>query len=375
MKKLLQITAFYLFLLPVGMISLYGQSTVSLTNRDKNVINSRNENTTNTALKSGVVSKLSSVNLTSLFNDTRAEIRVAFNAGNSVFNVGVAQSFSQKPKVVNLLDADGLTTGSTFSVAWQKRIGSIKIPDRLPIVDLGLFNKIKDEFRAKKGIPEAEGVSFNMFDTEFRNKVINSGAIDLRAFETPLFFTAQFSASRVGFDYIADLTATQPLSSQEINKNFTFSLSKFTSLDVYYSLSYSVLYTYQSGGEVISYSFPAGNNGLSYSKDVTVGTPAEKIDSRLKGEVRQLFRGDDFTPILGINPSVSVLLKSERINVDVPVYFLTKNSDGVFNGLQAGFKVGYTSKWDDSFFRDLGSFSTNKMYFSLFLAKPFSVGN
>lgn len=375
MKKLVQITAYLFFLLPVGMVSLYGQSTVSLTDRDKNVINSRNENTTNTALKSGVVSKLSSVNLTSLFNDTRAEIRVAFNAGNSAFNVGVAQSFSEKPKVVNLLDADGLSTGSTFSVAWQKRIGSVKIPDRLPIVDLGLFTKIKDEFRAKKGISEAEGVSFNMFDAEFRNKVINSGAIDLRAFETPLFFTAQFSASRVGFDYIADSLATKPLSSQEINKNFMFSLSKFTSLDVYYSLSYSVLYTYQSGGEVISYSFPTGNNGLSYSKDVTVGTPAEKIDSRVKGEVRQLFRGDDFTPILGINPSISILLKSERINVDLPVYFLTRNSDGLFNGLQAGFKVGYTSKWDDSFFRDLGSFNTNKMYFSLFLAKPFSVGN
>lgn len=375
MKKLIQITAFILCLLPVGIVSLYGQSTVSLTDRDKKVINSRNENTTNTALKSGVVSKLSSVNLTSLFNDARAEIRVAFNAGNSVFNVGVAQSFSEKPKVVNLLDADGLTTGSTFSVAWQKRIGNVKIPDRLPILDLGLFNRIKDEFKVKKGISQAEGVSFNMFDAEFRNKVINSGAIDLRAFETPLLFTFQFSASRVGFDYIADSLATKPLSSQEINRNFTFSLSKFTSLDVYYSLSYSVLYTYQSGGEVISYSFPTGNNGLAYSKDVTVGTPAEKIDSRVKGEVRQLFRGDDFTPILGMNPSISVLFKSERINVDLPVYFLTRNSDGLFNGLQAGFKVGYTSKWDDSFFRDLGSFSTNKMYFSLFLAKPFSVGN
>lgn len=358
----------------------------------------------NTAINTGVISNLSSVNLTSLFNTTRAEIKLGFPAGRSTFNAGVSQSFSEKPESAKLLDATGLTPGSTLSITWQYRLTPIPIPRVVPIRDMAKFEKFKAQYKAgKKVIPDSVSISFKVpdsirvrvkvpvntetstqmldneevgwddFDNDLKAKVLNSGALDLRAFESPWFFTIQLSASRTSFDYIADTLATKPLSNKQTNRRFELSLSKFASADVYYSLSYSVLYAYSSGDDIIPYSFPVGSQGLTYSKDVTIGTPTEKIETRLKGELRQLFRDAEFTPVVGINPSISTLLNSEKINIDLPVYFLTKNQAGLLNGLQAGFRIGYTSKWDESFWRDLGSLSNDKVYFSLLLAKPFSV--
>jgi hypothetical protein len=382
-------------------------SLVDSTNRKRNL-------TTNTALNTGPISNLPSVNLTSLFNDVRAEIKIGFqpHGSRSTFNLGVAQSFSDKPKVAKLLDATGLSPGTTLSLVWQYRLTPIPIPSIAPIRDLALFNKFVDEYKAanktlKNVTKDSISVSFKApdsirvrfkvpvkiettsavpvdssgevgwddFGPELRAKVLNSCALDLRAFASPWFFKFQFSASRVSFDYIADTLAIKPLSSKQTNRSIEFNLSKYTSLDQYYSLSYSVLYTYLSGDELIPYSFPVSNRGVSYSKDVTVGTPTERIETRLKGELRQLFRDAECTPFLGINPSISALFKTEKINLDLPIYFLTKNDKGVLNGLQAGFRVGYTSKWDGSFWRDFGSFSSDKMYLSLFLSKPFSVND
>lgn len=338
-----------------------------------------NEKTVNPALQSqsGPINVLSSVNLTSLFNDTRAEIKIGLPAGRTVFNVGLAQSFSKKPDVAKLLDATGLSTGTTFSAGFQTRIGSIKVPNRTPVTNIKRFKEIREEFLKAKDetIARADSdfaTSWADFDLTTRLKVINSGAVDPKVFTSPLLFTFQFSASRVGFDYIADTLATKPLSSNETNKSIAFSLSKFTSLDFFWAVSYTALYTYQSGDDVLSYSFPVGNKGLTYAKDVTVGTPTEKFESKVKAEIRQLFRRAD-TPFLGINPSASVLFSSGKGNIDLPVYFITKDDKGLFNNLQAGFRIGYTSKLDESFLKDFGSFSSDKMYFSLFLSKPFSV--
>lgn len=373
MKKTLR------FVLPV-LVALtgqfvYAQGSITLTPEEQQGVLTKNAKSVNPALQSAPISALSSVNLASLFNDTRAEIKVALTTPRSVFNVGVAQSFSSKPKIAKLFDATGLSTGTTFSLAWQTRLGNIIVPKTTPIRDLARFNAIKSEYRRKKGLDSTTPISLEMLDDEYRAKVLNSNVVDLTAFASPVLFSVQFSASRVGFDYIPDASATQPSSTNQTNKSFSLGLSRFASLDVYYALSYTISYVYQSGEDVITYSFPVGTQGLSYTKDVTVGEPIERVENRLKAELRQLFRRSDDTPMLGINPNISALFRGEKINVDVPVYFITNDDKGLFNNLQAGFRIGYTSPWDDSFLRDLGSLNSDKMYFSLFLSKPFSISN
>ena len=373
MRKLLRFF-FFLLIALTGQLA-YAQSSINLSPEGQQAVLTRNAKTINPALQSAPISALSSINLISLFNDTRAEIKVALTTPRSVFNVGVSQSFSSRPKIAKLFDATGLSTGTTFSLAWQTRLGNTIVPRRQPIRNQARYDELRNEYRQKKGFDPAMAVTFDMLDDEYRTKLLSGNVIDVRAFESPVLLSVQFSASRVGFDYIPDATATQPLSSNQTNKSFSLGLSKFTSLDVYYALSYTIAYIYQSGDEVITYSFPVGTQGLSFAKDVTVGEPTERIENRLKAELRQLFRRSDGTPILGINPNISALFRGEKINVDVPFYFITKDDKGLFNNLQAGFRIGYTSKWDDSFLRDFGSLSSDKMYFSLFLSKPFSISN
>ncbi|QRR01267.1 hypothetical protein [Dyadobacter sandarakinus] len=326
----------------------------------------------NVTATSAATSNLSSVSVTSLFSDTQAEARFAFNAGKSLFSIGLAQSFSSQPASVVLLDQDGITTGTTLSVIWQTNLGKMPIPDMLPIRNMRKYMELKDQVRARKNIPAEDDVTFlDMYD-EDRLALINAGAIELDAFKTPWLLSVKLSATRSSFDYITDSLSMRPLNDQKVGKTVGLSLSKFKSLDLFYAFTYNLWVDYASGDEVLNYTFPVGTGGLAFNKDVTIGTPSRIIDSRLKAEIRRLFRSRN-VPFLGINPSVSWLVRQERVNIDLPVYFLTKRENGEFNGLQAGIKVGYTSATDSTFFHDIFNLKSEKMYFGLFITKPFSI--
>jgi hypothetical protein len=348
-----------IFLLCLLILSTYfvqaqqsGSAMGILTPDELSSLSKKQEQSIPVSTGSNFVSRLSSVNLISGFGDTKAEIRLG---------------------TATLVDATGLQAGTAFSVTWRRRISKIPNPTALPIKDIVKWQKLIDEYRTKKNIDPALNISFDDLDPEFRSKVLNSCIIDPKAFKSPWFLSVQYTVGRNNFDYITDTLATRPLSDKKTNKSFAFTLSKFQNQNLFYAFIYSVSYNYRSGDDIITYAFPVGKTGVQYMKDVTVGTPIEKIESRLKAELRQLFRDEECRPIVGINPSISTLFRSEKINIDFPVYFLTKTDTGLFNGLQAGFKIGYTSKWDDSFWRDFGSFSSEKMYFGLFLSKPFDL--
>ncbi|CAG5068176.1 hypothetical protein DYBT9623_00905 [Dyadobacter sp. CECT 9623] len=328
----------------------------------------------NNVANAGTVSNLPSISLTSLFSDTQAEAKFSVNAGESLFNIGLSQSFSEKPGSATFLDLEGITTGTTFSVAWQRTIGRTLIPTKLPITDLRKFIEVKQKVRERKKIDPANDVTFLDMDEADKKELIEAGAINLDAFETPWIFTARFSASRVGFDYITDSLAARPSAATRVGKNFNLAFSKFKNLYTYYSFSYGLVVNYASGSDVLDYSFPVGTNGHAFTSEVTYGAPAKSIGSRIKAELRQMITRDR-VPVLGLNPSVTWIVKSEKLNLDIPVYFLTKREDGNFNGLQAGIKIGYTSRFNDSFFKDMVDLKSQKVYFGLFVTKPFLVKN
>ncbi len=369
------ITKFTLCFFLLVNFYLQGQKLTLNETDSKNIESYIVKSTTSTvspALNSGVVSSLASINILSIFNDTRAEAKVGFNVNRSTFGVGLAQSFTSKPKNVTFFDADGLNTGTSFSLSWQTSIGRIKIPSTLPINDIKKFNEVKMAFRKEKVINDSIGVSFDDFTPDYRKKIIESGAINVDAFETPWLFALKINVSKINFDFVADTISRKPLSDQKINKGFTVSLSKFKNLDNYISFSYSFLINNRSGNDVIEYNFPLGTSGVSYTKEVTVGVPNETTDSKIKAEFRKVVRNKDFVPYIGFNPSISYFIKKETANIDFPFYLLSKNEENKLNGLQLGFKVGYTSKID-SFVKDLFDFNTNKIYLGVFVSKPFLV--
>ncbi|KQS31030.1 hypothetical protein [Dyadobacter sp. Leaf189] len=326
----------------------------------------------NATSNTGTLSNLPSISLTSIFSDTQAEAKFSIVSGKSMFNVALSQAFSEKPKTATFLDIEGITTGTTFSVGWQKTIGRTPIPKKLPIKNMARFNAVKEKARARKGIDAATDVTYLDMNEAEKKELIEGGALDLDAFASPLIFTARVSASRVAFNYIPDSLALKPSEATRVGKNFNVAISKFMSLDTYFSLSYSFVINYSSGSDVLNYNFPVGNAGHSFSSEVTFGEPAGANDSRIKGEFRQLIRRN-FVPILGVNPSVTWIVGSEKMNIDLPVYFITKREDGEFNGLQAGLKLGYTSRFDDRFLSDIVNLKSQKVYFGLFVTKPFSV--
>ncbi|WP_031526584.1 hypothetical protein [Dyadobacter crusticola] len=324
------------------------------------------------ASNTGAVSNLPSISLSSIFSDTQAEAKFSIASGKSMFNVALSQAFSEKPKTATFLDIEGITTGTTFSVGWQKTIGRTPVPKKLPIRDMAKFNAVKQKTRTRKGIDPASDVTYLDMDDAEKKELIEGGALDLDAFASPFIFTARFSASRVAFNYITDSLALQPSQATRVGKNFNVAISKFKSLDTYFSLSYSFVINYSSGSEVLNYNFPVGTAGHSFSSEVTLGKPVRANDSRIKGEFRQLIRRN-YVPVLGLNPSVTWIVKSEKMNIDIPVYFITKRENGEFNGLQAGLKIGYTSRFDDHFLGDIINLKSQKIYFGLFVTKPFSV--
>ena len=375
MKNIIKLTQ--ISLLFFVNFCLHGQKIdLSLNETDKKSIESyivkSTTSTVSPVINTGVVSSLASINLISVFNDTRAEARVGFNVNRSTFNISLAQSFTSKPKNVTFFDADGLNTGTSLSLSWQTSIGGIKMPSVLPITNLKKFIEIKLAFRKDKAIKDSNDTSFEDFTPEYRKKIIDSGAINLDAFATPWLLALKLNVSKVNFDFVADSLSKKPSSDQKINKGFTVSLSKFKNLDTYFSFSYSFLINNRSGDDIIPYNFPVGNSGVTYTKEVTLGAPVETTDSKIKAELRKVKRNKDFVPFIGLNPSISYFFKKQKLNLDFPIYLLSKNDKDELNGLQLGFKVGYTSKID-SFLSDLFDFNTNKIYLGIFVSKPFLV--
>lgn len=369
MKKLILLAGFWL----IAVVSFAQDQDFSA---DKSVIERKNSEeklqSNNSTVTSATTSNLSSVSVTSQFSDTQAEAKFAFNLGKSLFSAGLAQSFSSQPTSVTLLDQDGITTGTTLSIAWQTNLGKTPIPSSLPIRDLAAFMAVKDKVRARKSIPADQDVTFLDMDESDRRELIDKGAINLDAFATPWFLTIKASATKSAFDYIPDSLAMRPLSSAKIGKTLGVSVAKFKNLDLFYAFTYNLVVNYLSGDDVLNYTFPVGTGGLAFNKDVTIGEPTRVIDSKLKAEIRRLIRRQHI-PFFGLNPSISWLIKRERVNVDLPFYFLTKREGGEFNGLQAGFRIGYSSRTDDRFFKDIFNLKSEKMYVGLFVTKPFSV--
>lgn len=330
------------------------------------------------SVNSDVLTSNSSLNFISIFNENTADLQIALMSSkkaHGLFNIGLSQDLSKKSKKVDLLDLNGLKRGTTFSFGWQKGFG-IETPETVPIKDLTRYNKLRDEYRKTNPTNKnGQAPTWDDFDKSTKDKIINSGVLDASAFESSWFFTAKFSASLVGFDFIENTNSIEPQKSTLYNKSLAFSLSKFCNLNTYHALTYSLSSLNKSGNEVKTFLFPVGGNGLLYQQDVTIGIPTKINDSRFNYELRRIIRskGASEIPILGLNPNISALISLEKINIDFPIYFITKNDKNLFNDLQAGIRAGYISKWDDNFLADLIKLKSDKMYFSIFLSKPFSL--
>lgn len=321
------------------------------------------------ALSSGVLSDLSGISVISNFLDTRADAKFTFTTSLSTFRIGLSQSFQKKPSNLNLLDLNGIPQGTQLSLFGQTAFG-IKPLLTPPIRNVAAFTNVTEEFKRENNLPSNQDITFDDLSPKYKAKLFKYG---IATFQTPWFLSYGLNIGKIHFDYIDNTTSTNYKSTDEVSGKVTFSLSKFITFSSYFSASYSLESTYKSGNETLTYTFPVGSNGVTTTKEVTVGEPINQSGSVLKVEFRSIIFNKLGDVILGMNPSISAYFSREKINFDLPIYFLTKNDNGDFNNLQLGIKIGYTDIYTNSFIRNLFESNTNKLYFSLFISQPFSL--
>jgi hypothetical protein len=203
-----------------------------------------------------------------------------------------------------------------------------------------------------------------------RLKMLRKGIIKINS---PWILNLKYSISKATFDYITDSLSLSPLSDSKLNRGLTASVTKQTKTGGTWSFVFQYQYVFKSSDDTYQYNFPIGNKGLSTLKEVSIGTPTAKPDPKLTIDYRELILDGDETPVLGINPSLSYLCNSSKINLQVILYFINNKSSDKITGLQGGVKIGYLNTTNDFLGSNFLNFRSDKMYLQLFLSTPFDI--
>jgi hypothetical protein len=108
------------------------------------------------------------------------------------------------------------------------------------------------------------------------------------------------------------------------------------------SLSYSYSVGYEAGDE-FTFNSPFGTSTNQVSKTISFGKPTRKEDNNLNVEYRKnIIKANSVS--LGIAPSISYGLTSNKLATVLPVYFInSKDANGKPTGLQGGIRFGYST--------------------------------
>lgn len=311
--------------------------------------------------KNSFFSNLSNVNITSEFGDNSASALFASNIGSSSsVSFYFKQPFESKPKKVNFFTQDGLASGTSFDFSFQQVFWKTKITDKM-------FQGLKDEYAKNKKIdkssPEYRGISVADFDDQTIAKFWASNPVKSGL---PILFGAGYTVAKNEIDYIVDSFSLSPVTENRTNSNLRLTIGILTHNRSVISLSAIQEIKYESG-DPITMNFPLNTNGLSYSKDVTLGIPTKKNITRIQFDYRKRFYKKE-NIAFAIAPSIAYRTKQKAIALELPVYFLNfKDDDKKVKGLQGGIILGYTDK--------LKSKTTFKdgFAFSIFVGAPFDL--
>lgn len=186
------------------------------------------------------------------------------------------------------------------------------------------------------------------------------------------FFNLKGGAEKNSFSYLSDSSDIHPVSIEKQNSFLKIGFGFFINWNHVQSalgINYQMSDVYENDADQISYSFPVGLNGASYSKDIQIGAPVHSINNKVSIEWR--FNFTDIGPLdnFAISPNLSYAIEKNAISFNMPLYFLkNKDSEGKIKGLSGGVNFSYSSKLDPGLIAFKDGFKAN-----IFIAVPFDL--
>jgi hypothetical protein len=310
--------------------------------------------------KSSIISAYSNLNFTSTFEDESASATLGFRLGSSSLSGYFEQPFKEKPKKVTLFNQDGMGDGTSIKLAFQHTIWN-------PKANIQKWEKVRDAFcndpKNKIKKDSCKFVTLSQLDEKTQKDLVR----DVIDFGTPVLIGFAIGFAKSEFDYIIDSMALKPENTTMINKNFRFSVGLLMKKSRLLALSYTYEVKHEAADDPNTFTFPVPGSTLSYSKDVTIGKPAEKKDSRIRLEYRAVFTNSEGEQALAINPMFYYTTNKKSATIELPFYFLNYKKDDKVQGLQGGINVAYTTKLKNS------TDTKDKFGISLFISAPFSL--
>jgi hypothetical protein len=350
----MKITVLIAFLV-LSLIECFGQEKNDSNKYDYNVlypkVYSPQGNTS-------IINPFTQLNLTSDFENQSASATLGAKWGMSAMSVYIKQPFKEKPKKATPLSLDGLENGTSFEFAYQ-------FTHWKPKEDLAVFESYRKIYMEKRNIKadSAKYITFMDLDAASKKELEDMNAIN---WKKPVLFGLSYSAGKTSYNYITDSTSINPLKLTGVNQNLRITLGTILKSSQVLALSYIMQYKYSSG-DPVDYIFPVGTNGAAYTKEVVIGKPERKQESRIALEYRCTFFNKQNKPGLALNPSISYLVNQELLSIAIPIYFLNYTADKKSKGLQGGIALGYLS--------EIGPWASFDEGFTaaLFIAEPFDL--
>lgn len=296
-----------------------------------------------TAFGSGSISNfISNVSLSSTFNQGQnGKLELKYNKKWVTVGISVDQKIGKRTQAATPFDLNGISPGTTVEFNLQKMFWD-------PVVRtwaFNLFQEAKKTYAARKNITDTRGIT--VMDIKKDGSAIEKRAVK-NIFKMPVFFNVRYSFTKSEFTYVKDSAGLKELNEAFITPAFTFSAGfpvgasfSFNSF-VAFSYNYSINYTASDELTILS---PFGSSGNFVSQTVTFGAPFKRTDNRLSAEWRVnvgIKETGEKTLSIGLAPSATLGLTSDRLAVILPIYFINGvTSEGKPSGLQSGVKLGY----------------------------------
>jgi hypothetical protein len=314
------------------------------------------------APKQGVFSSnFSDIKLTSEFGDNSASALAGFGIGaSSTISFYFKQPFEQKPKKVSFFDQSGMSTGTSAEIAFQHVFWEPSVEDKL-------FQKMKADYAQKNGIVLGTGAYNNITTGDFtEEEQADFWSNPKNKMRSPVLLGLSYSVAKNDIDFVLDSFSIAPITESRTNHNLRLTLGILNKNNSVISISAVKEIKFESG-DPLTRVFPLGTSGLSFSKDVTVGSPTKKNLTRFQLDYRQSFYKEGEI-VFAIAPSIAYRTIQKSFVIEMPFYFLNfKNDDNKVKGLQGGISLGYTNKLKEkTTFKD-------GFAFSIFVGVPFDL--
>lgn len=289
----------------------------------------------------GVLNRVSNIALSSALNDGQnAKIELNYNFDlNWTGGLSVDQKIGKDAEKATFYDfKEGLSAGTTLKFSVQKMLWN----HQLSTSEFKRFDEVANQYAKDKGADRRTLTYNDIKDHGTDEQKESLKHVKLRL---PLFINLQVAFTKTSFAYATDSVSLNKITADRITPTVIFWVGKVLSVNSYLTFNYTFARNYNQADES-TFNVPFGTTKNTLSEKIIFGQPEVKSDHKFTVEFRKAF-GDFKAPDFAIDPSVTYGVRSNKIAVAIPLYFIggaTENDKPT--GLQAGISLGYVSKLD-----------------------------